>query len=176
MTALGEERDQRNDPERAPGCVVESKAVPEWDRWSQVSFGKLIFELERVRREYYERTLAEYGLRAADLPVLALLWEGHDGDTMATIASDIGFDPATVTRVVRHLEAGGYVRREQSQRDTRAWRVLLTDRGKELAVPVNAIAKRFSDTLTIGMTPEQRTQCMAHLRDMLDNASVAFRD
>jgi DNA-binding MarR family transcriptional regulator len=67
--------------------------------------------------------------------VAVLLWfeEHHENPTQIAIARLSKLDQMTVSKSLKKLIAQGYIKREESQKDTRAKWVYLTSQGKELA-------------------------------------------
>ena len=60
---------------------------------------------------------------------LAIISIPNDGIEMSELAWTLGLDNSTVTRLVIRLEKKNWVERKQSQRDQRAIKVFLTDKG-----------------------------------------------
>ena len=60
---------------------------------------------------------------------LAMISIPDDGIEMSELAWKLGLDNSTVTRLVIRLEKKNLVERKQSQRDQRAIKVFLTDKG-----------------------------------------------
>ena len=100
-----------------------------WNQRARQSYGRAVYYLDKARRCYLDAFLKPFGLSSAHMPILTYLWEGHDGDTQSVIASVVGVDPATVTRVSQKLEELGYIERTVSERDSRALCLSLTESG-----------------------------------------------
>ncbi|MFC5122205.1 MarR family winged helix-turn-helix transcriptional regulator [Pseudoclavibacter helvolus] len=73
------------------------------------------------------------------------LWE-HDGQTLGQLARALHLEPATLSPLVKRLEASGLITRRRRPADERAVEIRLTDAGRELRhqaeeVPVKVIAE-----------------------------------
>ncbi|WP_243683766.1 MarR family transcriptional regulator [Methanosarcina barkeri] len=55
-----------------------------------------------------------------------------DGLSQETIAKTLKVSKATSTRAIKNLEKEGYVYRQRDENDLRAYRVYLTEKGKEV--------------------------------------------
>lgn len=80
------------------------------------------------------RALRRLGLTHTQVLVLSALdaackSAGDDAVSQSAIARESGLDKATVSAVVRVLEARGLVSRAETSGDARAWRVILTQKG-----------------------------------------------
>jgi len=91
--------------------------------------------LFRVGRTVAGLKVAAY---AADSPVdragVAMLsrLNDHGGIRLSDLAAALGLDVSTVSRQVRHLEEAGLVHRADDPEDRRAYRLSITDKGRDL--------------------------------------------
>jgi DNA-binding MarR family transcriptional regulator len=110
---------------------------------------QLCFALAATSRSVvglYRSELEPLGLTHPQYLVMLALWE-RAPRTAREIAADLRLEPATLTPLLRRLEASGYVRRQRSETDERALAITLTTAGSSLReraqrVPV-AIAERL---------------------------------
>ncbi len=137
---------------------------------TQLSFCRLVYHLERQRRLFYDRLLEQHGIGAPHVPVLALLWHDHGRDTQATLAEELGVDPATITRCLTRIEQLGYVTRDISARDTRAYLVKLTEPGRDAARAAVRASGAWNETLVTGWPDARRREALVAMSDMLANA------
>jgi DNA-binding MarR family transcriptional regulator len=96
-----------------------------------------------------DATLAPFELTHTQYLVLAsassVVEEGGDTATQRAIAGRAGLDEATTSRLVRSLAERGLLDRAETLGDKRAWRVILTRRGRALlqrATPRLEVAAR----------------------------------
>lgn len=76
------------------------------------------------------RLFRPHGITAAQYNVLNLLGAAPDGLRQRELAAAMVVDPSSTTYAVDSLEGMGYVRRREDKADRRAWRVVLTVRGR----------------------------------------------
>jgi DNA-binding MarR family transcriptional regulator len=82
------------------------------------------------------RALAPLGLTHVQFVLLACTWwmnEQSERPTQVALAAQAGTDVKMTSQVVRSLERKGLIEREVDAADTRARRLGVTERGKELA-------------------------------------------
>ncbi len=97
--------------------------------------GFMLWQTTVIWQRLIKKMLDAYGISHAQFVVMAiLLWfENHDQQlTQVDIAKGTKLDKMTVSKSLKKLGFLGYVTRSESQQDTRAKWVNLTDRGKEL--------------------------------------------
>jgi DNA-binding MarR family transcriptional regulator len=92
--------------------------------------------------------------------VMLALWE-ENPRTLRSLADALRLEPATLSPLVKRLEATGYLRREKSTTDERALQVTLTGAGLDLRRIAETIPERVARTL--GMSPAS----LVELRDTL---------
>src|SRR5512133_343542 len=63
--------------------------------------------------------------------VMLALWE-ENPRTLRSLADALRLEPATLSPLLKRLEAVGYLRRERSTTDERALQVTLTEQGRQL--------------------------------------------
>ncbi|CAN5912262.1 hypothetical protein BH23ACT11_BH23ACT11_05160 [soil metagenome] len=109
----------------------------------------------RAHRGIVGAFLAELGLHVGQEMVLIELWE-QDGLRSGELASRLGVEPPTATRMVQRLENGRIVRRQQDPEDARSFRVYLTDAGRSLEEPVTRRWELVEERLLAGLSHEER--------------------
>ena len=85
--------------------------------------------------------LSSIGLHAGQEGVLKAL-DRRDGQSMTELASTLGVQPPTVTKMVGRLTTKSYVERRDSQSDGRLAHVHLTDSGRGAIKQINRMLKR----------------------------------
>lgn len=97
--------------------------------------GLLLWQTTITWQRLIKKALDVHDISHAQFVVMAiLLWfEEHQEDpTQIAIARLSKLDQMTVSKSLKKLMAQGYIKREESQKDTRAKWVYLTPKGKEL--------------------------------------------
>lgn len=104
--------------------------------------GFLLWQTTITWQRLIKKALEAHDISHAQFVIMAiLLWfeEHHQDPTQIALARLSKLDKMTVSKSLKKLVLEGYIRREESQKDTRAKWVYLTLKGKELAaklVPV----------------------------------------
>ena len=83
---------------------------------------------------------------------------GSEGVSQEALARQLFVDKSNVARQIARLEEMGYVRREQSQTDRRAFNVYSTESGKELYKKIKQVNAEWRNLLTENFTEEEREQ------------------
>ncbi|ANP73776.1 MarR family winged helix-turn-helix transcriptional regulator [Cryobacterium arcticum] len=108
----------------------------------------------------YKPILEPLGLTHPQYLVMLALWE-QDPRTLRSLADALRLEPATLSPLLKRLEAVGYLRRERSTTDERALQVTLTEHGRQLRRIAETIPERVARSLE--MSPES----LIALRDSL---------
>jgi DNA-binding MarR family transcriptional regulator len=109
----------------------------------------------------YRPLLEPLGLTHPQYLVMLALWE-QNPRTLRSLADALRLEPATLSPLVKRLEATGYLRREKSTTDERALQVTLTEAGVELRRIAETIPERVARTL------EMSPASLVELRDTLN--------
>lgn len=103
--------------------------------------------LFKERFDPYDLTPQQFGL-------LGFLWR-QDGQSQAELSQRSQIDRTTMGGLVDRLEKEGLVRRAPHPEDRRAYRILLTQKGKGLEQELSAIAKEVIDDFVSPITREE---------------------
>lgn len=79
----------------------------------------------------YRPKLAKVGLTYSQYLVMLSLWQ-HGKMRAGDVAAQIGLEPATVTPMLKRMEAAGMIQRQRSDIDGRILEISLTEHGEEL--------------------------------------------
>lgn len=63
----------------------------------------------------------------------------RDGQTQSELLEAVGLDHSTVSKSLRRMQETGLLTRERTEHDRRALRVCLTDRGRAMREPLEAM-------------------------------------
>lgn len=109
------------------------------------------------------------GLRSGESRVLECLAD-TDGQLARDIARSCALDKSAMTPILRGMVERGLVTREALPEDARASRVLLTERGREVAAQVQAMARDADDALAGDLTDDERAALLKALRSVAQKA------
>ena len=99
----------------------------------------------------YRPVLEPVGLTHPQYLVMLALWE-NEPLSVRRLADLLALEPATVSPLLKRLEALGYVARRRSDTDERVVEITLTDTGRELRSYAETIPATMMKRL--GMTPD----------------------
>ncbi len=117
----------------------------------------------------YRPLLEPMGLTHPQYLVMLALWE-QSPLTVAELGRRLSLEPATLSPLLKRLEAGGMVTRERDPRDVRALAVSLTPKGRRTRSRAERIPPAVLDRL--GMSVGE----LEELRDGLTRLIAASRD
>ncbi|MFD2754161.1 MarR family winged helix-turn-helix transcriptional regulator [Comamonas terrae] len=116
--------------------------------------------------------LADQGLTYVQwLPLYKLLL-CQENTTNATLAKDLGMDPASVTRALDRIEAKGLLRRERSTTDRRVVHLVLTEEGRRVAVEVPKVLSKVLNGHLAGFSHQECELLLSMLQRMLVNGDA----
>jgi len=114
-----------------------------------------IAHIYRSHLAYMVRELEPYGIGSGQFDFLMVLYR-RDGISQENLARILKVSKATSTRAIQSLEKEGYVYRQVDEEDRRAYKVYLTEKGKEMRGVVLEKLLSFVDTLLSDFTPEEK--------------------
>jgi DNA-binding MarR family transcriptional regulator len=97
-----------------------------------------LYSTSLAMNKVYRKLLRKLDLTYPQYLVMLVLWE-HDGVTVSDIGARLFLDSATLTPLLKRLEAGGLVTRTRSAQDERQVVVGLTDAGRAMAADAATI-------------------------------------
>lgn len=136
--------------------------------------GALVWHLAMRWRAEVDRAVEPFGLTHAQYSALASLhaMTGRGGQpTQRELSDYTGLQPVYVSKLVRNLEATGYLVREPDKEDSRAVRLGLTAVGRETIVAARGVVRALDRKLTgpIGGPEGVRTRELAETLKALIN-------
>jgi len=87
----------------------------------------------------YRPLLEPHGLTHPQYLVMLALWDGETPRTAKDLAAALHFDPATLSPMLKRLEALGYLSRARHAADERVLNVDLTEKGRALRAEAEKI-------------------------------------
>jgi len=131
----------------APYAVSMTDApAPSVDLDDQLCFA--LYAASRAVTARYRPMLDELGVTYPQYLVLMLLWE-QDGQTVGELGHRLALDSGTLSPLLKRLTAAGLVSRHRRTDDERSVSIRLTDAGRALEVPANAVNAQMIDALAL---------------------------
>nr|WTB28788.1 MarR family winged helix-turn-helix transcriptional regulator [Streptomyces sp. NBC_00830] len=132
-----------------------------------------VFRTTRLHRAVAAHLLRSSGLYAGQELLMMHLWENGPQPQSAVVRL-LDAEPSTVTRMVKRLEQGGFVRRSPSPTDGRAITVEATAASQGLRRQVENAWQELEQTTLDGFTDAERETLAALLRKAEDNLTRAL--
>ena len=131
--------------------------------------------IQRIKNQKMKR----YGLSSAHTNcIYRLAWAGETGLTQTELSRQEMMDPSQVSRVLRELNAKGYVWMDGEEGRYRR-RYVLTEAGNEMAKEIHQIIEEIESFVSMGIPKENLDmfyRTYAHICDRLNEAENVFRE
>lgn len=137
--------------------------------------GRYLGALHRFARRYFAVEMEKMDLPPVAFPLLMRL-KHRDNVSQEDLVDEFLVDKGTVARTLANLEDAGLVTREVDPDDRRVKRVSVTDRGREVAGDLKAVARRWEGKLLEDFSEQEREQLLEFLARMKDNAKRHWHD
>jgi len=111
---------------------------------NQVCFGLAVAARSVIA--LYRPVLEPLSLTHPQYLVMLALWE-QEPRSVKNLSDTLALEPATLSPLLKRLEATGYVERRRSTADERALEVRLTERGRALRAEAEQIPPRIIERL-----------------------------
>jgi DNA-binding MarR family transcriptional regulator len=138
----------------------------------EYQMGFLLSRAAWAMNNLVNRYLKENGLADVSVSyfaVLNALWES-DGLSISDLGEKVQLEKSTMTSLIDRMEAADLLRRDDHPTDRRAYRIMLTPRGKNLESEVNEVSKKAFQQLTRRI-PEKDLQVSNEVcRKIIENA------
>lgn len=132
---------------------------------------RLFYQLSRAQRALTRAADAELrrslGVTAVQLGALFALAE-RDGMVLKELGETLALANSAVSGLADRLEREGLAERRPDPHDGRAFRLHLTDRGREAAAAAQPTLARFNDRVEAGFTPAELDLVARYLSTLTD--------
>lgn len=130
--------------------------------------GKAISFLYRYEQIFMGKKLEPYGIGSGQFPFLMRLYN-EDGINQESLSDYLKIDKGTTARAIVKLVDEGYVFRKRDEKDRRACRIFLSEKGKKLEPDMKKIASEWEEILFFGFDDNQRREITNTLGIMFEN-------
>lgn len=114
----------------------------------------------------YRGALEKAGLTYTQYLVMLVLWES-DRVSVSKIASRLELDSATLTPMLKRIEAAGFITRTRNTMDERIVEITLTDAGRELQHEIARIQQGVE--CQTGLSNDEFIQLRGSLHRLIEN-------
>lgn len=139
--------------------------------------GFLLRRAHQISAAVFEDECKALGLTPAQFGVLTVV-KAHPGMGQSSLARALGFDKVTVLRVLRGLQARGFITRGQSEDNRRNVSVVITPEGEAILDEAQKPAESAYRRLLGPLDPKQQEQLLGLLQlltgELEDEARAAF--
>lgn len=132
------------------------EAVPAAEAVEDLGIVDGLAQLSFLVQAVLAKVAAEHGLSVVQLRLLGVLRDREP--LMQELARHLGLDKSSMTGLVDRAERRDLVRRTVAPHDKRAFRVSLTDHGREVVRVGEAEVDRQVEALTAHLSAEQRAR------------------
>ena len=136
-------------------------------------FTVLINRISRNIKKIKNQEMAEYNLRSAHVSCLYYIYT-LKGATATDLCERCEEDKATISRALDYLDTNGYITREVESTKRYKSPLLLTSKGKEVGKKIADKISGVLDTISVGLTDEERVafyRSLAIISDSLEAIS-----
>jgi DNA-binding MarR family transcriptional regulator len=134
------------------------------------NIGTVIAQVARLMRRSFDERARSIGVTRPQWQVLSLLAR-HEGINQGGLAEILEVEPITLGRMIDRLQEAALVERRPDPTDRRAWRLFMTEAGKDLIDQMRPLARETLATVLDGVDPAQHDLLMIALGRMRSNLS-----
>ncbi|WP_431990652.1 MarR family winged helix-turn-helix transcriptional regulator [Streptomyces albogriseolus] len=140
--------------------------------FDDTSLNQLLASIARSHRNLAGALLRQVGLFPGQELLLMRLWN-RDHQPQADLVTALRIEAPTVTKMLKRLEAQGFVTRHRPADNQRIVIVSLSDKGRELQGEVEGLWSELEQAAIGGLTTAERRQTLEVLRRLEDSLSAA---
>ncbi|NFT93086.1 MarR family transcriptional regulator [Clostridium botulinum] len=121
----------------------------------------------RNTQGYLDKALKKYDLSSGAYPYLMVL-EKNEGISQICISKEIGNDKAMSARTINKLVESEFVYRVQDEKDSRAYKLYLTSKAKEIIPLVRSEIQKLIGLITEDLTEDEKNIAMKILKSIFE--------
>jgi len=133
---------------------------------SLIKFNAKIY---RITQCYMDKRLEKFKLSTGLYPYLIIL-SRKPAISQNEISKEINVDKAMSARAIKKLIELGYIYKRENKEDIRAYKLFLTDKGKNIVPEILAIVNNWISIIVDGCSEEERKIGIEFLNKVLVNA------
>ncbi len=129
-----------------------------------------VYAANLAMHKVYRGLLSELGLTYPQYLVMLVLWE-QDGLTVSQVGARLHLDSATLTPLLKRLQAAGLVLRERGIEDERQVVVWLTESGRRMRQSAGSVAHGIA--CAVGCSRDEADALRVQLEDLRQRLDAA---
>lgn len=99
-----------------------------------------------------------------------MVLEKNEGISQINISREIGNDRAMSARTINRLIESGFIIRVQDEKDSRAYKLYLTPKAREILPLIHEEIQRIIDFITIDLSEDEKKITMKVLKSIFENS------
>ena len=127
-----------------------------------------IWEINKDFHKYAKQSLKDYKFTVGNYRYLLVI-KYFKHINLNEISIKLNVDKAMVTRSIKKLLDLGYINKEQDEKDTRSYKLSLTDKGEKTLIELKSLFKDWFLEVTKDFTEEERQQYIQFIEKMYKN-------
>lgn len=127
--------------------------------------GRYISKIHRRGISFISKELTGLGIGAGQFMFLLELYR-KDGRSQENIAQALDVDKGTTARAIKKLEEEGFLTREKDEVDKRAYKLYLTDKGRNIKENIYKVLSEWEIHMTSNLTEQEGKDVRYILRKM----------
>lgn len=131
-------------------------------------------KIYRNTQSYLDKILKKYDLSSGSYPYLIVL-EKNEGISQICISKAIGNDRAMSARTINKLIESDFIYRIQDEKDSRAYKLYLTPKAKEIMPIFHEEIKKIINFLTKDLTGDEKKITMKVLKNIFEKSQYLKR-
>lgn len=125
-------------------------------------------EIIKDFNKYAQDALIDHDFKVADLKYLLIISENKN-IKLQDLSILLNVDKAMVTRTIKRLVELDYINKEVDKKDTRSYRLSLTEKSERNLVQLRSIFKEWFDKVTIGFTKKEKDIYVSLMKKVYEN-------
>lgn len=125
-------------------------------------------EIIKDFNKYAQDAIKDHDFKVADLKYLLVIAENKN-IKLKDLSDILNVDKAMVTRTIKRLVKLGYIIKEQDEKDTRSYKLSLSEKSKENLMEIRSIFKEWYDKVTIGFTNDEKNMYVKLIKKIYEN-------
>ena len=130
---------------------------------------KLTNYLYRYTQSYTDEALAKFQLSNGTYPFLLKLYH-NEGISQNQVSKELNVDKAMSARAIKRLIEIGYIIKKENQEDSRAYKLFLTDKAKDIIPDIIYEINKWINLITEEISYKEKDQVIDILERILDSA------
>lgn len=117
---------------------------------------------------YLDKLIKQYELSSGTFSYLIVL-ESNEGISQNKLGEEIGNDKAMSARTIKKLIELGYIYKKQHESNSKAYRIYLTDKAKDILPEIHEKIQEMLVLFTKELTEEEMSITMRSLKKIFDS-------